>query len=105
MEEAESINKSSDYRLVSYLSWGQEALPTSEAAIYTLSEPNLTGWIKVYAGHLLFANLDLDFNGYRLIEKRRLKLNENHFFDHPKYGVLLRVSRAEVDEEESLPSD
>ena len=54
----------------------------------------------------MFANLDLDFNGYRMTEKRRLKLNEKHYFDHPKFGVLLRVSRLEDKaEEETLESE
>ena len=50
---------------------------------------------------LLFANLDIDFKGLRLKEKRRLKLNEKHYFDHPKFGILLQVSRLEEKTEEA----
>ena len=100
LEELEALEGAENYRVLAHLSWGQEALPSSEAAIYQITEPEFAGWIKVYAGHLLFANLDIDFNGYRMNEKRRLKLNEKHFFDHPKFGVLLRVSRLEQEEDE-----
>ena len=65
---------------------------------------------KVYATDLLFADINIDVNGYRLTEKRRLKLNEKHFFDHPKFGLLVQVSRLEAQAEtniqpESAPSD
>lgn len=93
LDEARAINGSQNYTLLAHHSWGQEALPTSEAAIFSVADRDTRGWIKVYASHLLFANLDLDFNGYRMIEKRRLKLNEKHYFDHPKFGVYLTVSR------------
>lgn len=93
MEEAQAIRNSADYKLLRHLSWGQESLPLSESAAFNVIETDINGWIKVYANQLLFANLDLDFNGYRMNEKRRLKLNEKHFFDHPKFGILMQVSR------------
>ncbi len=102
LEEANTIRNANDYQIVAHYSWGQEALPSSEAAVFSVAESSLQGWFKIYASHLLFANIDLDFNGYRMSEKRRLKLNENHYFDHPKFGILLRVSRlAKPDTEET----
>lgn len=100
-DEAAAITRSPSYQLIAHYSWGQEALPTSESAIYPVAAAEVQGWLKIYASHLLFANLDLDFNGYRMTEKRRLKLNEKHFFDHPKFGVLLRVSRLEPPQEDA----
>ncbi len=100
-EEAQVLQRSEDYRLINYFSWGQEALPYSESAAYEIKLNNLNGWIKVYAGHLLFSNIDLDFDGYRMTQKRRLKLNEKHFFDHPKFGILMQVSRLEDEETET----
>ena len=99
LEEAKSLAESPDYELIHYLSWGQESLPLSESAAYHVLEPNVNGWIKVYANQLLFANLDLEYDGYRMNEKRRLKLDEKHFFDHPKFGVLMQVSRLPEKEE------
>ncbi len=90
---AEKIHSSEDYELKHHFAWGQEALPFSRSATYTVIEQDTQGYIKIYADQLLFANIDLDFNGFRMIEKRRLKLNERHFFDHPKFGILMQVSR------------
>ena len=93
LEEAESIERSSKYKLLHHLSWGVESLPYEKSANYSVIEQDIRGWIKVYAEQLLFANIDVDFSGYRMTEKRRLKLNEKHFFDHPKFGLLMQVSR------------
>ena len=60
----------------------------------------ISGWIKIYAKTLLFAQLDLDYFGYRLKEKRRLLLDEVHYLDHPKIGILLQVTRVEKTEED-----
>ena len=98
---ASAINRSPDYVLLHHYAWGQESLPSSLSPAMNITQSDLNGSIKVYASRRLFANLDLDFNGYRLIEKRRLKLNEQHFFDHPKFGVLLQVSRLEADQEKA----
>lgn len=99
-EAALRISESTDYELKHHFAWGQESLPYEESATYTVIQQDAKGYIKIYADQLLFANIDLDFNGFRLIEKRRLKLNEKHYFDHPKFGLLLQVSRLEKKPEE-----
>jgi hypothetical protein len=104
LDDAKALDNTDDYRVLHHFSWGQESLPLSEAASVQVTELNLKGWIKVYANQLLYVNLDLDYQGYRLTQKRRIKLNEKHFFDHPKYGVMVQVSRLEdetTDTEES----
>lgn len=91
--EAELIQDSDSYELKQHYSWGIESLPYEDSANYTILEEDAQGYIKVYADQLLFTNLDLDYKGFRMKEKRRLKLNEKHFFDHPKFGLLMQVSR------------
>ena len=98
LEEVVSFDESEDYLLLHHFSWGQESLDFTEAAVVNLTETDVSGWVKIYANQLLYVNLNLDFNGYRLNEKRRIKLDEKHFFDHPKFGVLIQVSRLEEEE-------
>lgn len=102
LDEAARIEKSPNYTLVHHFSWGQAALPYSQSANFNIIEQKVQGWIKVYAGQLLFANIDLDYLGYRMNEKRRLKLNERHFFDHPKFGIIMQVSRLQVKKETEI---
>ena len=95
-KQAEKINATSNYQLKHHFAWGQEALPYRQSATYTVVETDTKGYIKIYAEQLLFANIDLDYKGFRMVEKRRLKLNEKHYFDHPKFGLLLQVSRLQA---------
>ena len=37
---------------------------------------------------------------YRIKEKRRIRFEETHYFDHPAFGLLLRVVRTEVKQQE-----
>ncbi len=101
-DQAQSVSESLNYDLKHHFAWGQEALPFSRSTTYTVLETDTQGYIKVYADQLLFANIDLDYKGFRMIEKRRLKLNEKHYFDHPKFGLLLQVSRLPKKQDISL---
>lgn len=95
VEEAQSLSKSEDYILKQHFAYGIESLPYQDSANLTIIEQDLKGYVKIYAEQLLFANIDVDYNGFRMNQKRRLKLNEKHFFDHPKFGLLVQVSRLE----------
>jgi hypothetical protein len=105
IDEAISIEESSDYQLQHHYSWGIESLPYEESANYTIVETDSQGYIKIYADLLLFTNIDLDYKGFRMKENRRLKLNEKHFFDHPKFGLLMQVSRLPKEDEETEVSE
>ncbi|MFC1681547.1 CsiV family protein, partial [Pseudomonadota bacterium] len=72
----------------------------------------LSGNIEIFESQLLFVDVDVtnefpdEYSGYAtparqdrppgkysMREKRRVKLNELHYFDHPFFGLLFRVSR------------
>lgn len=61
----------------------------------------LNGFVKLDSGDPLYLSADLEYkpaaNGesaaiYRLHEKRSIQLDEVHYLDHPKFGVISRVS-------------
>ena len=78
-------------------------------------EPTATGSVQIFENRLLFVDIDIQNNFdsglvdysnpssasdsptgiHRIKEKRRVKLNEIHYFDHPFFGALVRVSREE----------
>lgn len=83
-------------------------------AIYPPVKVPLSGDIRIFENRLLFVDVDVSnefsdgYSGfsmaargdrppgkYTLREKRRVKLNELHYFDHPFFGILVRVSRHE----------
>jgi len=102
LDEAERLQESDEFLVQQHYVWGIESLPYEKSANFNVIEAQSRGYIKVYADHLLFTNIDLDYKGFRMREKRRLKLNEKHYFDHPKFGLLLQVSRLEEQEQEEL---
>ncbi len=51
---------------------------------------------SIPASQITAGNVSTDLqqaNFARLTESRRMKLNELHYFDHPLFGVVMRVSR------------
>jgi hypothetical protein len=53
------------------------------------------GTVRVRSGRLLYVDVDfVDYGGdspVRLTERRKVKLKELHYFDHPLFGVIVRV--------------
>ncbi len=105
---ANVLQRSGEYQLLHYVAWMQDTLVRSPSTLVSIrsAAEGLDGKIQVHGGHLLFADVVVNYAGMRLPgmvtasvysieEKRRLKLNETHYFDHPFFGVILRVSRHE----------
>jgi hypothetical protein len=84
----------------------------SVSSAYAGTRGALSGTVQIFENQLLFVDVDVIseyFVGlygasaaapparppgkYSLREKRRVKLNELHYFDHPFFGLLFRVSR------------
>ncbi len=65
--------------------------------------PGLLGFVRVRLGTRLVVELDLrwapeaandpPWQVFRLRERRVVRLNELHYFDHPAFAVLLRIER------------
>ena len=93
---ASKLRNSSSYQVIRHTAWGQKSAGYNRSAAKQISGNGMNGSIKVYATSLLFAQLDINFKGHKIQERRRLKLNEVHYFDNSGFGVLLRVSRAKA---------
>lgn len=107
------------YEPVLHVGWRQPGLSASRArSVYISDKPaarvdtamdatalasgpqvvtrRVEGMIRVRTGRLL--NVDADFVSYdsgavvRLTERRKVKLRELHYFDHPLFGVLVQVT-------------
>jgi hypothetical protein len=92
------------YQPMWYKSWVQSFAShrTSGAMSITQGDGDLlNGFIRVQRGHYVQLLLDLEYSPggsneesqviYRINEKRRVKLNEIHYFDHPRFGVIATV--------------
>ena len=90
---ANKMRRSGKYEILTHTSWGQKSASYNGSAAKRLTANGLSGYIKVFAKQLLITDVKLSFEGHTLSERRRLKLNEVHYFDNSGFGVLMRVSR------------
>jgi len=94
----EKLLRSHKYHPLVHLAWGQtiKANSLGPAVRITNPEGTLDGFIQIQRGHLLHLKADFEYSVgtviYHLNEKRRFKLNEIHYLDHPKFAVIARVS-------------
>ena len=87
------------YQPVWYKSWVQSVASNRVSDAMPIKQQSngdlLNGFVRVQRGHYLHLLIDLEYSPnnpiYRINEKRRIKLNEIHYFDHPKFGVIATV--------------
>lgn len=99
--------KDADYQSISHFSWlqstgaGNMLLPVHLQS----DDGNLDGFIQFRTAQPFEINLDIELKSssadrsgkrylYRINEKRSIKLNEIQYFDHPKLGVIIKISGA-----------
>lgn len=104
---AASLAGNKNYRVLVSNGWQQPVADRGAAPAVPVSTPGagrffeaIGGTLRLYeVSPLLFVEVNLEYQpvtdgaAYHLREKRRLKLNELHYFDHPRFGALVRVSR------------
>jgi len=90
--------KGQNYQPLMHVAWIQsvQSDSLSRAVKISSSQGNITGFFRLQRGHLVHMIADIEYSKdsviYRLNEKRRFKLNETHYLDHPKFGVIAIVS-------------
>lgn len=98
---AEQIEHDPQYRILVHERWLQRSEPKTEAKPRRIRgvgpDSAVDGSVRFYTTRFLHveANLTLrvDSRDYYLNELRRLRLNELHYFDHPRFGMLARISQ------------
>lgn len=110
-----ALEKSGRHHVLAHLRWQQsaEAKSVSKPVKIGNTAAGLDGSLRFYLSRFLILELNLalreaqtggTFSGtsekdavvYRLNEPRRIKVSETHYFDHPKFGALVRVSPAKA---------
>jgi hypothetical protein len=99
-----ALSKDPVYKPVMHVAWLQtiaEGALSSPVHIQG-GEGALNGFVRIQRGQTLQLMVDLEYVPdqvgsaaliYRLNENRRIKLDEIHYLDHPKFGVVAKVSR------------
>lgn len=112
---AAALEKSGRHHVLARLRWQQsaEAKSVSKPVKISNTAAGLDGSLRFYLSRFLILELNLALREaqsggmlsgaaekgaavYRLNEPRRIKVSETHYFDHPKFGALVRVSPAKA---------
>jgi hypothetical protein len=109
---AGQLSKDGHYRLLAQARWQQTLDPSGKAAVKPVrinagKDDELDGTVRFYMSRFLHLDVQLLFREpgssastpltYRISEQRRVKSQETHYFDHPKFGVLVRIMPVEKD--------
>ncbi len=96
-----AIAKDSAYKPILHVAWIQPGAAGMSAPVHIQdSDGKLNGYIQIQQGQGLQLLVDLERTAssgegvviYRLSEKRSIKLNDIYYLDHPKFGVIVKVS-------------
>ena len=109
---AMQLTKDGHYRLLAQARWQQTLDPSGKGAVKPIritagKDGELDGTIRFYMSRYLHLDVNLLFREsasgggipttFRLNEQRRVKSQETHYFDHPRFGVLVRIMPTEKD--------
>ncbi|GAB6068825.1 hypothetical protein JCM13664_21460 [Methylothermus subterraneus] len=89
----EQLRRAPSLRPRLHLAWVQPA----ESAPYRVRGEGIAGTVRLERDGSLYAGVDIEYRAadgavYRLHEKRPIRFDEVHYFDHPAFGVLLKVT-------------
>ncbi|HLS82796.1 MAG TPA: CsiV family protein [Steroidobacter sp.] len=100
----ETLRRSRDYRPIAHIGWTQPGYGRNDArflpvATLAPAASGLGGQIALTRGRYLHLTLDLTFapadapgRQYVLRQSRRMRSNERHYIDHPKFGVIALIT-------------
>lgn len=103
MEDA--LRRSRNYQPLAHIGWTQPGFARNAAPFIPVSSlvpgaSGLTGQIALSRGRYLHLTLDLTYTApdgqrYVLRQSRRMRSNERHYIDHPKFGVIAVITPSE----------
>ena len=99
---AERLRNSRGYRVLAHEAWTQPDLPPARARAVgvSASDPeagDVAGTVSLRRQRVMMAEIDLwyedprTYQRYRLHEVRRVRSGELHYFDHPRFGLVLEI--------------
>jgi hypothetical protein len=98
----EALRRSRNFQPLAHFGWTQPGYPRDDARFLAIQplvpgSSGLVGQIALSRGRYLHLTLDLVYQGedgqrYVLRQTRRMRSNERHYLDHPKFGVIALVT-------------
>lgn len=100
---AERLRQDNGYRVLAHQAWTQPDLPSARARPVTILARDVdigivAGTVELRRQQVMVAEIDLwledpeTLDRYRLHQVRRLRSGELHYFDHPRFGVIMEIN-------------
>jgi hypothetical protein len=101
---ADTLRRSRNYQPLAHFGWTQPGFPRGESRYLSIdglvpAGTGLGGQIALARGRYLHLTLELTYDspddgGQRMVLKqtRRMRSNERHYIDHPKFGVIALIT-------------
>ena len=106
----ERLDRLDVYEPLMHFGWTQATYPAEETPpiqlhVFGRPPPALRGELTLYLSRFLHFVVDLSLDSeqdfervvYRIDEDRILKNGETRYYDHPRFGVIAKVTRVEED--------
>jgi hypothetical protein len=113
--EYQRLSRDPAYAPLLHAGWVQAGLPEDQAPVFDLASlgtANPRGTVRLYLSRFLHVNLDLTYQApaggapvnsgdldefaiaprYTLVNERNVRSGELHYFDHPAFGVLVKIT-------------
>lgn len=98
----DNLRRSRNYQPLAHFGWTQPGFPRAGAQAMSINSlvpgsAGLVGQVALWRGRYLHLTLDLVYepqsaeeSGQRFVlrQTRRMRSNENHYLDHPRFGVI-----------------
>jgi hypothetical protein len=94
-----ALGRHEGYRPLLHVAWIQNIADANAGEPVHIQNGDINGFVALKRGELLQLAIDMEYapsDGsliYRLHEQRQLRLEEPHYFDHPKFGVIAQIKR------------
>lgn len=100
---ADTLRRSRNYQTLAHFGWTQPGYPRTEAHYMSVgplvgADSGLAGQVAMSRGRYLHLTLDLSLEPpgsaerFVLRQTRRMRSNERHYIDHPKFGVIALIT-------------
>lgn len=106
---AATLRRSRDYRPLAHFGWTQPGYPPASARALSIDSlvpagSGLSGQVTLARGRYLHLAFDIALQGASagqpatrdvLRQSRRMRSNERHYIDHPNFGIIAVITKAE----------
>ena len=104
---ADTLRRSRNYQPLAHVGWTQPGFARNSAQYFSIvglvpQGSGITGQVALSRGRFLHLTLDLSYDApamaaepaqrYVLRQTRRMRSNERHYVDHPKFGVIAVIT-------------